>query len=40
MIYSIERDTAQEGLVKVPANELEQIASHLRAHHIDAEVYS
>ncbi len=40
MIYSIERDTAQEGLKKVPSAELEQIAGLLRVHHIEAEVYS
>ncbi|MBK9291537.1 MAG: radical SAM protein [Bacteroidetes bacterium] len=40
MIYSIERDTALEGLVKVPAPELERIADQVRIHHIEAEVYS
>jgi wyosine [tRNA(Phe)-imidazoG37] synthetase (radical SAM superfamily) len=40
MIYSIERDTAHEGLIKVPASELQLIAQLVRSHHIDAEVYS
>lgn len=40
MIYSIERDTALEGLTKVTASELESIAELVRSNHIDAEVYS
>lgn len=39
MVYTIERDTALEGLTKVPTEELETIAGLLRSQHIQAEVF-
>ncbi len=40
MLYAIDRATPEEGLVKLTKEELEQIATKVRALHIEAEVFS
>jgi wyosine [tRNA(Phe)-imidazoG37] synthetase (radical SAM superfamily) len=40
MVYAIERDTAGEGIEKIPKVELETIAEKVRAAGIDAAVYA
>lgn len=40
MLYSISRETPEEGLVKISANELEKIAEKVRQINLDVEVYN
>lgn len=40
MVYAIERDTAAHNLVKLPKDELEQIAQKVRQLGIETEVFA
>lgn len=40
MVYAIERDTAGDGIIKIPQAELESIAAKVRAAGIDAAVFA